>query len=213
MVCDLSAVLFASFWFADFFRSTDEHTGGVANVDMSEFVRVAFLQSAAFQRFATDILIWFPEGTPLRNTAVACSKRITDACVALNQFVADTVAWSIASKACTGMKVALHPPVPGFIKCSVAVLMKSKEDEERDLFNTLVDKYPYVMHVFFPTMFPGGEQDDDVPQCLECDGVGWFWTPNAGMTVCYSCEGTGHCTCVSAMPSLESGAGFEENVD
>lgn len=203
IVCDLAAILFASFWFVDFFKPADsEHTGGVSDVDIFEFVRVASLQSEAFRSLARDLMVWFPVASAAHDQANECSNRIAAVADALDTLSLDTLTWQISSKACAGLKVACHPPVATFVAESLTKLSKIKALEEREHFNTLVEKYPYIMHIYFPVSFPKIIVEDKEQQCDACAGVGWFWTANCGMENCETCEGTGEYEYVSPMPSL-----------
>jgi len=205
MVCDLAAVLFASFWFNDFFKATEEHEGGIDHCDVWEFFRVAELQAAAFSRLSQDILHWFPESHYCRHDASVCSARVAKVAVDINDMIADVMAWAMASKAYKAIKDAMRPPVADFLKDSLNDLATVKANDEHDLFDRLATKFPFFMHVWFPDTFPGPKKVSNPHNCSECDGVGWFWTANTGMEPCPACEGEGTCQCeITPMPSLAS---------
>ena len=205
MVCDLAAVLFASFWFNDFFKATEDREGGIDHCDVWEFTRVAELQASAFSRLAADILHWFPESHYCRHDAAVCSTRVAKVSADISDLVADVTAWKLASNAHRAIKDAAHPPVADFLKTALMDLAKVKSDDEHDLFDRLATKYPYFMHVWFPDTFPSTKKVSNPHNCSECDGVGWFWTANTGMEPCLVCDGEGTCACeISPMPSLST---------
>lgn len=178
MVCDLQVVLLSSPWFCDFLGNT-----GVKDKDAQELVRLCNVQADAYSVMASELQVWFPNGSGSADHAAACAERLTAVSMDLRVFGYDVAGWSSASQVYTDFGRALRAPMPTWAFGTLMSLYTVKRNVEELLYDELMKKYDFALSSLFPETFP---QELVVP-CPECKDTGNVWCSLEGLMACKRC--------------------------
>lgn len=162
MATDLGVVLLASAWFFNCFKHTGRGgNAGLNPLDTEELGRCAAAQTVAFDKLADDLIIWFPEGSNLHETAQHCAARLRNVANGLCTFVGNVTAWYDTHCACDALSASVSQLTiggspfitpTGFIHYNLSQLHSAKSYEVNVLFNSMREQYPWIMHAFVPDL-------------------------------------------------------------